>query len=242
MNRFLEWARESKSAKLVPALVAVAVSAGCAVGARNLESRVNDQTLSFSAGDSLGVERGDYGIIPNGDSLGPEPSGTEFDNLVYEGHTLYEKGNYQEAAETLTQAIELYQDGTDYDFDLSDVKGLLAESHYRLDDFEKALDVAPEDSYLFRGDCYSKLEKGRAAFELYEKGLEANPNDPEAHFRVALSYAGRWKVTKDDSDKEIAIERYLSASALYGACEECGDVSSRLSYIHGKLSELYKSN
>jgi tetratricopeptide (TPR) repeat protein len=127
---------------------------------------------------------------------------TQARSLVEQGMQLYRDDHDTEAVKVFLQAIALDRD--------------LAEAHFRLALSYEALEK--------REDAESHYKK---AVEGYKKHLDANPDDPEAHYNLGQSYANLGNYSE-------AIREYRQATKLK---TDDPDIYYDLGIAHTKLAQ-----
>ena len=113
--------------------------------------------------------------------------------LIEEGIRLHDQGNYDGAIQKYTDALELNKDNPEA---LSEI----AYSYFAKGDYQASLlngqNAAKYKSdylnaiYVLIGSNLDVLGKPKQAIQVYNKVLEAEPNDYNIHYNLAVTYSG----------------------------------------------------
>jgi tetratricopeptide (TPR) repeat protein len=142
------------------------------------------------------------------------------------GYALGNAGNWQEAREAFTRALELnpkyavahHSRGAAYDE--------LGDYHQALRDFDRSIELDPKDAwaYLIRGAAYDKYGDYRQAIRDYNRAIELDPKLAGAYYNRGTAYGklGDYRQAIRDCDRAIELEpkdakAYLNRGAAYSS-------------------------
>ena len=154
-----------------------------------------------------------------------------FNQKIEEGWKFYAAGNYQQAVQSFTDAINIFPRNAYGYFGRGTAYSELHERQNALDDFNKSIEIAPNYfAYNNRGKINFELNKNQAALEDFNKALQVNPNDATAYLNRGSVYFDlkNYNLGMKDFDKAISLEPnnfrfYIQRSSGY--------------YIWGKIKD-----
>lgn len=119
---------------------------------------------------------------------------------------------YDKAKDDFSQVIDQQPDDRNMLTDALYNRGMLyyqdASFAEAIADFDKAIELAPEDSelYLQRGDIYAEMGKTDLAIADFSKAIESMPDNPEAYYLRARAYEDKGENTLALADFEKVLE------------------------------------
>ena len=127
----------------------------------------------------------------------------------YEARTFQIKGQFQEAVEHYTQALELEPQLTAAYNNRGNTHYHKGDFNIAIQDYDKALEVDPRfaDAYSNRGNAYKASGHLALAIQDYNRSLELDPN-------IAETYYNRGNVYMDIGDLALAIQDYSKVLEL----------------------------
>ena len=107
------------------------------------------------------------------------------------GNAELKAGQYSEAIQSYTEAIELGPDDPVAFYNRGICYALLKDHQSANRDFTKAIELKSDDASAFynRGISYAELKDNQSAIRDYTKAIELGPDDPVAFFSRGISYA-----------------------------------------------------
>lgn len=168
----------------------------------------------------------------------------EVENLVNEGITLHDQGDYN-------QAISKYQQALTIDPKSPFANYEIAFTYYHVGDYKKAIEHCNTvlesgenhlEAYIVQGSCYDELGKSKKSIKVYNKGLKEYPGNYLLHFNKAISYFGMRKYDKSEEEALAAIANNIvhpSSHLLLGNIFELNNkrVKALMSYYFFLLLE-----
>ena len=118
-----------------------------------------------------------------------------------------QRGEYKEAIEFFTKAIELDQkNALAYALRAISYLGLANKHDQAIQDFTKAIELDPKNTltYAFRGRTYLDLGKHDQAIQDFTEAIELAPNHADAYFDRGFTYLHLGKLDKARSDLTTA--------------------------------------
>ena len=132
-----------------------------------------------------------------------------FNQKIEEGWKFYAAGNYQQAVQSFTDAINIFPRNAYGYFGRGTAYSELKEMQNALDDFNKSIEIAPNHfTYNNRGKINFELNNNQAALEDFNKALQVNPNDATAYLNRGSVYFDlkNYNLGMKDFDKAISLE------------------------------------
>jgi len=141
-----------------------------------------------------------------------------------EGNEEYKRGNYKEAVNYYSQAIELAPENVAYYSNRAAAYVMLNKWSEALADCEKALSLDPKcvKAYLRAGKCYLQLGQFSESTHHYRKAVELEPNNAQA--AKELQMVETIKRELDKGKQYIQQEKYSEARASYSALQSMIDI------------------
>lgn len=115
-------------------------------------------------------------------------------------------GDYQNARDYLSKAVEIEYDVADYHYALGKADDMIAQYEFALNDFNEAIKIEPLPKYYIeRGNTYAKIGEYEKAKADYLKALELESDivAAENNMMVVNSVSGRDESTLDEINKKI---------------------------------------
>lgn len=128
--------------------------------------------------------------------------------LLYKiGVTNLEHGNYLEAIENFTKAINTIPNNPEYHLGRANAKYQAKMYGSAIEDFDSALSFDPglQEAYRNKGYCYTQTGNFQLALENLSKAIEINPNDGLAFLQRGLTYIRAYNNSKACEDLTIAV-------------------------------------
>ncbi len=124
-------------------------------------------------------------------------------------------GEYQQAINDLTRAIEIYPNHAAAHINRGSAYYKLGNHQQAIEDFNKAIEIDPKlaEAYFGRGNVFFKLGSYRQTINDYNKALELNPKFIHAYINLGNVFVKL-------GDRDIAIQNYKIAAQL-------GDINSQ---------------
>jgi tetratricopeptide (TPR) repeat protein len=156
------------------------------------------------------------GLSTNSILSGNIPSGLPMDNsskaddMYREGEKYRKSGNYEEAMQAFSRAIEIDPTFAKAYLARGVVFGHCANYRQAIIDCNKSIELDPCNAraYLFRGAYYRDLRDPKQAIRDFEKAIELDPDDASGYIFRGVTYA------YDLEDHQKAIDDYKSAARL----------------------------
>ncbi len=117
-----------------------------------------------------------------------ERSLSKADSLFMKGNKLYGNGEYEEAAQTFSEAIGLNSTQWGYHFNLGLAYKKMDKREEALEAFRKALELNPESFSCNKevGEVLGKSEKFDEALKYFQKATEIDPTEPDAFYNLGV--------------------------------------------------------
>lgn len=117
-----------------------------------------------------------------------ERSLSKADSLFLKGNKLYGNGEYEEAVQTFSEAIELNSTQWGYYFNLGLAYKKMDKKDEALEAFRKALELNPESFSCNKevGEILGKSGKFDEALKYFQKATEIDPTDPDAFYNLGV--------------------------------------------------------
>ncbi|PSB04588.1 tetratricopeptide repeat-containing S1 family peptidase [Merismopedia glauca] len=131
------------------------------------------------------------------------------DDFYLQANDKYEKGNYQEAIENYTKAIEIDPQYTNAYNNRGIAYGNLGNYQQAISDYARAIALNPQDpdAYYNRGNAYDDLGEYQKAISDYDRAITLNPQDLEAYNNRGIAYRklGDYQKAISDYNRAIAL-------------------------------------
>jgi tetratricopeptide (TPR) repeat protein len=149
-----------------------------------------------------------YSVAPIGNS--DLAAGTKAEDLFIRGEDKYQKGDYQGAIATYTQAIALNPNYAQAYHNRGNARSKLGDNQGAVADYNQALRINPNYvlAYNNRGLARFKLGDKQGAVADYNQALRIDPNHVNAYYNRGLARRGL-------GDKQGAIQDFQKAADLY---------------------------
>lgn len=174
-------------------LAAVLVLAGCLMGACG--APILREQLALRGFEEVGRKSGMFSLSQDaGDGM-------------QQGLSLFESGDYEEAAEAFRTALEKDPENVDAYLSIGSAYLRLERLSEAARSFRKAIDLAPDNprGHLGLGQTYQLYGDFESAFGELTKALEIDKDDPEVVYALAVFF----QKTGDTEQEAAALERML---------------------------------
>jgi tetratricopeptide (TPR) repeat protein len=136
------------------------------------------------------------------------------------GKTSFVSGDYKNAIDYLTKAIELDPKSSRAYYYRGIAYGKLGNDQQAIKDFDKAIELNPKYSMAYngRGIAYGNLGDYKQAIEDYNKAIELNPKYAHAYYDRGLAYdkLGNYKQAIEDYGKAIELTQNIRWPIMAG--------------------------
>ena len=132
-----------------------------------------------------------------------------FNQKLSDGWKFYAAGNYQQAVQSFTDAINIFPRNAYGYFGRGTAYNELYNNQKALDDFNKSIEIAPNHfTYNNRGKINFEMKNYSAALEDFNKALQVNPNDATAYYNRGTVYFAveNFNLGMKDFDKAISLQ------------------------------------
>ena len=153
-----------------------------------------------------------------------------------------ESKNYEEAIESLNQALTKDKNNTDYLLKRGEAKFLTGKGILAIQDFNKVVQIDSENSmaYAFRSAIYVDLKDYKGAISDCQKAIELDPNNELAYVRMGDAY-----FSQNPADYIEAMKSYNYAINLNQnnktALHNRGIAKKELKDYHGAIDDFNKA-
>lgn len=132
-----------------------------------------------------------------------KPAANEMAMLWFErGKAFVQSGDYEDAVNDFTQAIESDPNFADAYYIRGRVQGRLGKHEQAVGDFTKAISLDPDNAgiYADRGVAYGFLGKQALAMSDFTQAITLNPNFADAYYNRAIGYLAEKKCAEAQKD------------------------------------------
>ena len=125
---------------------------------------------------------------------------------VDEADKLYDSGNYGDAVQSASEAIELKPDYAAAYNNRGNSYNALKQYERAIDDYDKAVELDPSyaAAYSNRGNSYNDLGQYERAIQDLDKAIELDPNLAVAHYNRGKCYEALGDTAKAQADFDKA--------------------------------------
>ncbi len=141
---------------------------------------------------------------------------TEVQNLVNQGVTLYEKGDYKGAIEQYQKALELDNKSPLANYEMASAYFAMAEYEKAITHSDRVIDAKSDFmdlAYVLKGSALDQLNKSEDAIKVYKKGIKAFPRNYLLHYNLALTYY----TIKNFKEAEESLQNALQIKPLHSS-------------------------
>ena len=138
---------------------------------------------------------------------------TDYNWLIYNnrGVSYNSHGNYRQAIEDFSRAIEIKQGYADAYYNRGNAYKGLGNYQQAIEDFSRVIKIkqGDADAYNNRGVAYAGLGNYRQAIDDHSRAVEIDPGDAEAYYNRGLDYnsLGDYRQAIDDYSRAIEIKQ-----------------------------------
>lgn len=148
-----------------------------------------------------------------------------FNYRLQEGWKLYSDGNYKQAVQSFTEAINVFPRNAEGYFGRGTAYNELHENQKALEDYNKSIEIAPNFyTYNNRGKTNFELHNYSASLEDFNKALQVNPQDITALINRGKIYFALRRIEQGmaDFNKAVSLQPndflpYVQRAAAYYA-------------------------
>ncbi|MBD3184959.1 tetratricopeptide repeat protein [Candidatus Poribacteria bacterium] len=180
-----------------------------------------------------------------GDSIESELS-KSVRGYVQEGNRLFNAGrvNYNKASIQYWKAIKLDPDNAEAHYKLASIYYAYVWNHEALEALSEVKRVEPsyKGLYLLLGKVHDKMANAEEAFAAFQKAVEQQPQNSEAHYYLGTMYQQQSMsyLNKDEDEKAVDVLN-MSINEYVKAIEANSDDTAVVK-SHLQLGRIYRNN